>query len=280
MRYQIGDFSTISRLSIKTLRYYHEFGILEPTHIDEESGYRYYDEASLQRAAIISELKSLDFPLKDIKDILDRCNDDIDLVAVATTKYAEISSKITRYGEMQKRLDAFIKQTRQTAEDRMTHIDADIIIKEVPKMLVASIRFIGKYQDVGGPFAKLFKACGRHCSGSPMCLYYDNEYKDNDADIEVCVPIKVPVTAEEITCRTLEGGKAVAIIHKGPYDRLSESYKALIDHTTTAGLAIHGPCREIYLKGPGMIIPRNPKKFVTEIQMFLDNQVLCSTKKV
>jgi DNA-binding transcriptional MerR regulator len=270
VRYQIGDFSTISRLTIKTLRYYHEYGILEPIHIDEESGYRYYDEGSLQRAAIIQELKSLDFPLKDIKDILDRCSDDVDLVTLATEKYAEIASKITRYGEMQKKLDAFIKQTKQTEDIKMTHIDTQIITKEVPELLVASIRFTGKYQDVSGPFKKLFRACGRHCAGNPMCLYYDNEYKDNDADIEVCVPVKMPITADEITCHTLSGGRAVAIIHKGPYERLSESYKALIDHTIRDSLTVIGPCREIYIEGPGMILPRNPKKFITEIQMFLD----------
>jgi DNA-binding transcriptional MerR regulator len=270
MRYQIGDFSTISRLSIKTLRYYHEYGILEPTHIDEESGYRYYDEGSLQRAAIIQELKSLDFPLKDIKDILDRCSDDVDLVALATEKYAEIASKITRYGEMQKKLDAFIKQTKQTEDNKMTNIDTQIITKEVPELLVASIRFTGKYQDVSGPFKKLFRACGRHCAGNPMCLYYDNEYKDSDADIEACVPVKVPIVANEITCRTLEAGRVVAIIHRGAYERLGESYKALIDHINRDGLTVVGPCREIYIKGPGIILPRSPKKFITEIQMFLD----------
>ncbi|MEN8905119.1 MAG: MerR family DNA-binding transcriptional regulator, partial [Clostridiales bacterium] len=44
MKYQIGDFSKISRLSIKTLRYYHEIGLLCPVIVDKNTGYRYYNE--------------------------------------------------------------------------------------------------------------------------------------------------------------------------------------------------------------------------------------------
>lgn len=63
MRYQIGDFSLISRLSIKTLRYYHECGLLEPSFVDSESGYRFYDQNCLERVRIINELKELGFSL-------------------------------------------------------------------------------------------------------------------------------------------------------------------------------------------------------------------------
>ncbi|HEX2954886.1 MAG TPA: MerR family DNA-binding transcriptional regulator, partial [Bacillota bacterium] len=50
MKYQIGDFSKITRLSVKTLRFYHEEGLLCPDFIDPDSGYRYYDESLLERA--------------------------------------------------------------------------------------------------------------------------------------------------------------------------------------------------------------------------------------
>ena len=40
----IGDFSRAAHLSVKTLRHYHEVGLLEPTEVDPNSGYRYYTE--------------------------------------------------------------------------------------------------------------------------------------------------------------------------------------------------------------------------------------------
>ena len=38
----IGDFSLMTHLSIKTLRYYHQVGLLEPAEVDEHTGYRSY----------------------------------------------------------------------------------------------------------------------------------------------------------------------------------------------------------------------------------------------
>lgn len=73
MLYLIGDFSKISKLSIRTLRYYHEIGILSPSFIDNNNGYRYYDDNCIEKARIINELKKLEFSLGDIKEILNDC---------------------------------------------------------------------------------------------------------------------------------------------------------------------------------------------------------------
>ncbi len=269
MQYQIGDFSIISRLSIKTLRYYHECGLLEPASIDDQSGYRYYDQNCLERVKIINELKELDFPLKDIKEILGNCKDDSELLCYAIKKSGEISEKITRYDRMQKKLEAFIQQARQVEEDKL-QMSTEIIIKEIADVMIASIRFKGKYQDVTEAFKSLFKSYGRYSSGAPFSLYYDNDYKEEDADIEACVPVRAMVESDGIQCRKLVGGKAVTIIHKGSYETLGQSYKLLIDHLNENNRKTQIPHREVYLKGPGMILPRSPKKFVTEIQMLFE----------
>lgn len=268
--YQIGDFSLISRLSIKTLRYYHECGLLEPSLIDPESGYRYYDEKCLERVRTIQELRNLDFSIKEIKEILDNCQDDSELLDYMSNKQSEISRKIANYENMDKKLAAFIKQTRQTEEVHEMNKSADIVIKDIPDVLIASIRFRGQYQDAGTYFSKLFKQCGRHTNGSPFFLYYDTDYKEEDADIEACVSVKAPVENDGIKSRVLKGGQAITIVHKGPYDTLGDSYKQLIDYAIRTGLKTIIPSREIYLKGPGMILPRSPKKYITEIQMLVN----------
>ena len=101
MRYQIGDFSRICRLSIKTLRYYHEFGILLPSDVDHDSGYRYYDETALEKARIISDLRAMDFSLHEIKEILTNYTDDSELTEFLAKKAGEIDQKIARYAEIQ-----------------------------------------------------------------------------------------------------------------------------------------------------------------------------------
>ena len=104
MEYQIGEFSRITSLSIKTLRHYHERGILEPVYVSSDSGYRYYDERSVERARIIKELRALDFSLKEIKELLATCEEDADLCAHVMAKSREIRERIRAYRRIEKRL--------------------------------------------------------------------------------------------------------------------------------------------------------------------------------
>lgn len=67
----IGNFSRASFLSVKALRAYHEGGLLVPARVDPATGYRIYHAAQLIDAAVIHRLRSLDLPLKQIREILD-----------------------------------------------------------------------------------------------------------------------------------------------------------------------------------------------------------------
>lgn len=67
---KIGDFSKLSRISIRMLRHYDEIGILRPERVDDLTGYRYYREAQLPLAGRIQSLKGLGFELSVIKEIL------------------------------------------------------------------------------------------------------------------------------------------------------------------------------------------------------------------
>jgi DNA-binding transcriptional MerR regulator len=66
----VGQFATITHLSVKTLRYYHEVGLLPPSHIDEHSGYRYYSLDQAAEAALIRRMRELRMPIADIRGVL------------------------------------------------------------------------------------------------------------------------------------------------------------------------------------------------------------------
>ena len=67
----IGEFSKATGLSVKALRFYHERELLVPTRVDVGSGYRFYDQSNLEVAQVIVSLRELEFPLDDIKSILE-----------------------------------------------------------------------------------------------------------------------------------------------------------------------------------------------------------------
>ena len=66
MYYRIGEFSEMTNLSIRTLRYYDEINLLNPEYVDPYSGYRYYTDKNLDEANIIQTLKDLSFSLEEI----------------------------------------------------------------------------------------------------------------------------------------------------------------------------------------------------------------------
>ena len=70
MKLQIKKFAELTGVSVRTLHYYDEIGLLKPSYVDEQNGYRFYDETSLEQMQEILFYRELDFPLKSIAEIL------------------------------------------------------------------------------------------------------------------------------------------------------------------------------------------------------------------
>ena len=66
----IGEFSNICKVSTKTLRYYAEIGLILPNEVNPETGYRYYSIDQLETMLLINRLKSYQFSLEEIGEIL------------------------------------------------------------------------------------------------------------------------------------------------------------------------------------------------------------------
>ena len=66
----IGEFSRATQLSIKTLRHYHEVGVLEPSRVDPQNGYRRYSQDQLPQAQVIRRLRALEMPVAEVKAVV------------------------------------------------------------------------------------------------------------------------------------------------------------------------------------------------------------------
>ena len=70
MKYlRIGDFSNVVGISVKTIRFYEEKGLIKPAYIDKYTGYRYYDEKNIEQILMILQYKNMGFTLEEIKNI-------------------------------------------------------------------------------------------------------------------------------------------------------------------------------------------------------------------
>ncbi|MGN1432744.1 MAG: MerR family transcriptional regulator [Ruminococcus sp.] len=70
MKLHIREFAKLTGVSVRTLHFYDEIGLLKPSSVDEQNGYRFYDEYALTRMQEILFYRELDFPLKEIRMIL------------------------------------------------------------------------------------------------------------------------------------------------------------------------------------------------------------------
>jgi DNA-binding transcriptional MerR regulator/effector-binding domain-containing protein len=262
--FTIGEFSKLSGLTVKTLRFYHEEGLLIPAFVDPDTGYRYYNEVQIETARVIAYLRSLEFSIGEIKQLL-VTEDESGLLERLERQRLQIKAQIKRLQRTVRSLDQFI------AEERQGHAMAETLEgvqeKNVDALLVAGIRMKGRYSDCGKGFGQLGRSFGRLICGKPLMLHYDSEYHEDDADFEACLPIRQPKSVDGVSVRELPGVRCVALVHQGPYDQLGRSYAKALKWIKQHNYKVVLPTREVYLKGPGMIFKGNPKNYVTEIQI-------------
>ncbi len=264
--YSIGEFSQITGLSVKTLRFYHEKGILVPSSVDETSGYRFYDAGKIEKARVIMQLRQMEFSLEDIATVLGQCDDESDILNYLERQKQFLQQRISEDRDIVRSLSEIIskeKAAKKVAEENEFTVQE----KTIEPMLIAGIRMKGRYDESGAGFSRLGKAVGRHIVGAALCLYYDGEYREEGADFEPCFPVRKPIEAEGISVRELSGARCLTLVHRGPYEQLGRSYAKIMSARRQPELKIALPTREVYLKGPGMIFQGNPKNYLTEIQL-------------
>lgn len=112
MKMHIKEFGKLTGVSVRTLHYYDEIGLLKPCTVDEQNGYRYYDENSLLRMQEILFYRELDFPLKDIIAILS--SPDYDKHTALKEQKRLLTIKKKRLERLIKALDSAMKGEKIT----------------------------------------------------------------------------------------------------------------------------------------------------------------------
>ncbi|AEG59387.1 MerR family transcriptional regulator [Desulforamulus ruminis] len=267
--FRIGDFSRLNKISIHTLRYYDELGILKPAKIDEQTGYRYYSAEQLPRLNRILLLKDVGFSLMDITGMIDQELTTHKVVTMLNQKALEMKEKIERQQEKYLRLQILINKITEGVQNKM--FNYDVVIKEVTALKVASIKeSIEEFSKQGDLWEELITYLyDHHIKPTAPCIaiYYDEDYKEDNINIEVAAYItgNLPET-ERIKVRTLEPVKEMAcVVHKGNNENLAEAYNELQKWIEKNGYQMNGPIREVHLEGYWS--NPNPNEHVTEIQI-------------
>lgn len=257
--YKISEFSMITNITTKALRYYEEQGMLIPAKRDVNN-YRLYDEKNFEKAILISKLRRLNFSISEIKDVLNHSEDKIDLNYFLKEKIEMIGKNIAK----QKKLIEEINEELISSTKREILMTYEIKELTTEPVNIISIRYNGRYDETGIYVGKLFKAAKSNAKGPVFNIYHDCDKKDI-ADIETCLVVKKKIEAPEVTYKTLKSERALVTTHIGGYETISNAYKAIYDYAQEHNIQIKSPTREIYLKGPGMVFKGNPNKYQTQL---------------
>jgi len=263
---RIGDFSKLSRVSVKTLRYYDEMGLLKPVSVDAFTGYRLYEYSQLSALNRILALKELGFSLEEIGRLLDDGLSVEQMRGMLKLRETEARQRVQEEAERLARVEAWLSQIEQ--ENEMSKYD--VVIKNVDAVKVASVRdVVPTPPDQGGLWGELegYLAMQRvRPNGACFTLYHDEDYKERDWDLEVCEPITDELAeSRRGKVQTLPAATVACTIHNGPFTTLNDAYAAIGKWMDANGYRIVGPCRELYLR-PAKNGSQTDPDTVTEIQ--------------
>jgi len=270
---KIGDFSKLSKISIRMLRYYNDLGLLVPEYVDEETGYRYYSPGQLSQAFRIQALKEMGFSLETVLDILKTYDDADSLKRYLQLRYAEMEIEAR---ETQKRLQLLKGIIKRMGKD-CDYMKYNVLVKELPSRYVASLRgIIPSYEQEGILWDKMTKLIEPQnveylTPCYPVTIFYDEGYKENDVDVEIQISVKGKYAdVEDVRFITTDPVYIASVVIKGSFDQLTEANEAVAKWITDNGYTINGPMFNIYHVSSGM--EPNPENWVTEICYPVDKQ--------
>lgn len=202
---KIGEFSKLSRISIRMLRHYDEIGLLTPEETDPFTGYRYYSAYQRFEAGRITALKEMGFKLCDVAELLRRWNDRETVERRLLDQQVQARLQAEEVARRLRFLDTAIERLRK--DEPMKY---DVTVKTIPKRQVASVRqIISSYEREGDLWGLMMKETAhmRIQSGDPcLCcaVFHDKDYKEIDVDVEVYKTVQgaYPDT-EHVTFKTM-----------------------------------------------------------------------------
>ena len=262
---KIGDFSKLSRVSIRMLRYYDQTGLLHPARTDGFTGYRYYSESQLPRAALITSLRDMGFGLSDIAIAVDSYDNPEILQRLFESKRAETQLEANQVQQRLHLLDSALERLRKEVI-----MEYSVNLKEIPQRYVASVRqIIPTYQDEGALWGILMNETkDLHVQPSDPCYslarFHDAEYKESDVDVEVQLSMKgsYPDT-EHVVFKTEPAVLVASATYQGSYDQIDGVNQAVAAWVHDNGYSFAGAMFNIYHVSPHET--NDPNEFVTEI---------------
>jgi DNA-binding transcriptional MerR regulator len=245
----IGDFARATHMSVKTLRYYHRVGLLEPADVDPDTGYRRYTTDQIPSAQIIRRFRDLDMPVEEVKQVL--AAPDVE------TRNELIAAHLNRLEEGLTRTQDAVSSLRDLLARPSPPELADIGRLRVDATPAAAISEPLDIEDAGpwyrGALGELYAtidAQGQSPGGPSGGIYATELFSHGLGQATIFVPCTGPLRPMgRVTSLVVPPGEFATVIHPGTDNSIDRAYGSLASYVTQHALAVDGPIREYYLTG-------------------------------
>lgn len=272
--YAIGTVARLAQVSVRTLRYYGEIGLLRPVWTDPDTGHRWYSPDQLQRLHRILALRDLGVTLVDIGRLLDRGVNTEELRGILLLRRAEASERVAAELERLARVEARLEQLQETET-----AEFDVIVKGVDAVWAAALsERLAEGEDIGSAHERLWprihaalEAAGVERAGPSVAIETPTEDPRRPIQLTAAVPVPdgTRIDNSGITTRGIPAlARAAVTVITGDAERAGPDFHggwtALRRWAETTNSQSSGEFRELYLDCDG---PRTT--WVVEVQMAL-----------
>lgn len=274
--FRIGEFSKLTQVSIRMLRYYDETGLLKPAQIDNQTGYRHYSVEQIPVLQKIIMLRDLGYSVAEIAVVLNHWNNEF-LTGQLHQKRQAIEESIRQETERLAKIDSALTCIEQDEIAKQYNF----ILKQVPSYPVVSLRrVIPDYFCEGSLWGELTEIITQekidvdpHAPG--IALYHDQEFKETNVDVEVCsMTSHLRNNPSRATYRRTEQVElmACAMVY-GPFENIKGAYLSFAQWLSEhSGYRMAGPSRQICHRNYWN--ETSPDRFLTEIQIPLVTEAM------
>lgn len=268
--FRIGEFSKLTQVSIRMLRYYDEMGLLKPAKIDEFTNYRLYEADQIPALNKIVFLRDLGFSVAEIVTALKSWDDDF-IEQQLECKRMEIEDTIRAEKDKLKKIEL----AKQDIQREKIALNYNVSIRSIPSYQVLSLRrAVPDYYAEGELWRELSAFAIENnisVSNDTFTIYHDLDYREKDVDIEICAPVaRMGESTGQFTYRNTEPVPLMACtMVYGPFENIAGAFRTfanwLQEHNQ---YKMAGTSRQIVHRGPWN--EENPDKYLTEIQIPLE----------
>jgi DNA-binding transcriptional MerR regulator len=246
-RVTIGDFSRASHLSVKTLRHYHEVGLLEPSEVDPDSGYRYYSEAQIPVAQVIRRLRGLQMPVGEVKAVL-RSTDLQSRNQMIVAHLDRLEHDLARTADAVAELRGLLERS---------HTGGPVEHRTLPPTPAIGVRqtidrddVFPWWQGAQGELQAIARAQGLERTGPVGGIYASQLFQHGRGEATVFIPTDDAAhPVGRVESLIVPPAELAVALHRGSPSDIDLTYGALGAYVMRHEISIEGPLRENYLVG-------------------------------